>query len=411
MSNSDLDAQNDTGYSSDEGPPELTWEEIQNSVYEFDPVFEFDAPQWFDFSDRKAMYAYDQDTRNGIRDGQAEEEDWFAVLHEGHDPEYYEFGAYSNEDFAEDIDIGFGSAAAGLDSLTMTPKKPLGAPKRVARMSPTQSSPQEPCTPSHPRKKALTSALSPTALASKVSSPMRGGALRVPISSQTTSTKTSTQSPDEAPSSKRTGPQRLLVLESPPPVAKSPPSSLNSSKSTSPNSISPKTQQLRYQKPSSRSPTKISKPTPTPRYHEPSKPAHVSQCPPRSMAQLSSNSMRVGAANITKRQQPLATKNPPSSQSTKATSPHATATSRSTVIHSPPVPSAENTLLSKVDAVLNSAKHVKQVPAYEPRRFGIKDIKAWEQRSGRRWYELDVEERQIANQEMDDWRRLQAAAT
>lgn len=395
-----MEAPSPEGYSSDEGPPELTWDEIQNSVYEFDPVFEFDAPQWFDLSDRKAMYAYDQDTRKGIRDEEGAEEDWFAVEHDGHDPEFYELGAFANDDFTEDIDIGFGAGA----NSAVTPKKPLGSPKRIARTSPTQpSSPQELSTPSHPRKRALISALSPTALTSKVSSPMRGGALRVPISAQQPPVKTQA-SPQEGSSPKRNGPQRLLVLESPPPSTTTPPS--HSRSVSSPTSISPKTA-AHSGKTSSRSPTAVSKTIP--RYHDTSKPVHVSQCPPRSMIAVSSHSRRVTAGNVTKRQQQTNTRPQTSSQTKAASSPPAAEHPKMTAVRSPPVPSTENTLLSKVDAVLNTAKNVKQAPAYEPRRFGIKEIKAWEQRSGRRWYELDVEERQAANQEMDDWRRNSAA--
>lgn len=408
MSTCETDVQNDAGYSSDEGPPELTWEEIQNSVYEFDPIFEFDAPQWFDFSDRKAMYAYDQDTRNGVRDGQEAEDDWFAVEHEGHDPEFYEFGAYANNDFTDDIDIGFGSHAA---QTARTPKKPMSPPKRVLMTSPPQSSPQEPFTPSHPRRRALTSALSPTSLASKLGSPMRGGALRVPIAAQTADSSTSkyNESPDES-SNKRSGPQRLLVLESPPPTT-TPPALQNTRTTTSPSSISPKSAGSRFNKPSSKSPTKITKvPTPMPRYHDTSKPVAVSQCPPRSIHANTTGSRRVYPGNITKRHQPTNTQTLSSTQTAKAPSPQASQTTKKATVHSPSAPSTENALLSKVDAVLNSAKTAKQAPAYEPRRFGIKEIKAWELRSGRRWHELDAEERQHANKEMDDFRRLNGVA-
>ena len=409
MSNTELDDQKDGGYSSDEGPPELTWEEIQNSVYEFDPIFEFDAPQWFDFSDRKAMYAYDQDTRNGVRDGQEAEDNWFAVEHDGHDPEFYEFGAYANNDFTDDIDIGFGSHAA---QTAYTPKKPLSPPKRILMTSPTHSSPQEPHTPSHPRRRALTSALSPTSLASKLGSPMRGGAVRVPISTHNADpiVLKSSESPDEG-SNKRTGPQRLLVLESPPPTT-TPPAVQHARSNASPSSISPKSGLSRLNKPTSKSPTKITKvPTQMPRYHDTSKPVAVSQCPPRSISSNTTTTRRVYPGNITKRHQQTNAQFVVSTQTAKAPSPQASQPTKKTSVHSPSMSSTENVLLSKVDAVLNSAKTAKQAPAYEPRRFGIKEIKAWELRSGRRWHELDAEERQNANREMDDFRRLNGVAT
>lgn len=421
-----LESHKDEGYSSDEGPPELTWDEIQNSVYEFDPVFEFDAPQWYDFSDREAMYAYDRDTRaTGGAEG-SQEEDWFSVIHEGHESDDFELRRCYNEDFAEDIDIGLGGSydtIARMEQLRITPKKSqLGSPKRVAMASnsplTSPSSPQEPATPSHPRRKAITSALSPT---SKFDSPLRSGALRVPIAQNTTLDNTSN-------AKKTTGPQRLLVPDSPtsPSSIKTKPSSPSSPSSLKQNismnsGSSPKSMAART-KTNSKSPTREqTDPHVLPRYYvDTSKPAHVSQCPPRAVALHNASSRRPIGNLITKRQQQPSqssisrTRTPSSAlntvKPTSQTSIQSKTKSPVAVSSMEAAKSPENTLLSKVDAMLNQAKQAKQIPAYEPRRFGIKEIKAWEQRSGNKWHTLSVEERQIANQDMDAWRRLNGAA-
>jgi hypothetical protein len=67
-------------------------------------------------------------------------------------------------------------------------------------------------------------------------------------------------------------------------------------------------------------------------------------------------------------------------------------------------PTASNQLLKQVDSLLQQQK-AKPRPAYEPRRFGIKEIKTWEQLTGLKWHALSFEERQTANEQMDELRR------
>lgn len=43
--------------------------DLENSVWEFDPLFEFDAPQWFDFSNADEVFA--------VETGRGAEHDWF----------------------------------------------------------------------------------------------------------------------------------------------------------------------------------------------------------------------------------------------------------------------------------------------------------------------------------------------
>ncbi|KAG5179678.1 hypothetical protein JKP88DRAFT_224010 [Tribonema minus] len=60
------------------------------------------------------------------------------------------------------------------------------------------------------------------------------------------------------------------------------------------------------------------------------------------------------------------------------------------------------------------SKHNKSVmkgkATYEPSRHTLKDYKAWETKTGKRYHELSVDQRAEANTAIDDMKRQAAAA-
>jgi hypothetical protein len=412
MSNECSVAYYDEDDCSEKGPPELSHEDIKSSVFDFDPMFEFDAPQWFDFLDIKSLYCYGHDAKPSLEDGEwMNGEDWFAEVHEGHEMDWS--GYPNDEDYCGgSIDDGLDFDTTGY--ITETPKKAI----RPARnqFSPTQPSPSSLTsisTPSQPKRRPISSVLSP--LASTTDSPLRSGAVRLrPDATMAKSNSSSSLASGDSISSiqpkKTTGPQRFLVQTSPPPCSPENSQSISAiTKKPSYSNLSPISNLRKVEKTSVKSPTKpVEKVVVLPRYMETSKPTHQTQLPPRSMISRNNATnenrvtQRAPAANITKRH--------PSSTIVAAapvTTPYAPYASKKSIspISGENTSSTENTLLKQVDSILAQQKQVKQRPVYEPRRFGIKEIKAWEQLSGLKWHELTVEERQIANEEMDEIRR------
>lgn len=393
------------GYSSDEGTPELTREEIQNSVYEFDASFEFEAPQWFDFTDNRALYSYEEE----IRDPQLEEGEWisgdawFAVIHEGHEPEYYGYAPYESGDTIDDIDIGFGAQEDAVVAVLETPKKAVRL--LVSQTSPiARSSPPSPTlcsTPSQPRKRP---GLSP--LTTNVDSPLRGGAVRIRAETHlatTTSASCTKQEPAQL-QAKRTGPQRLLVQDSPPHVSPPKPEPTLTKKPSS--YMSPTSSSThRREASANKSPTSsTNSSTVLPRYMDTTKPTHIDQCPPKAYL---SNRVGKNTVRVTQRA-PVAkrTNAPPSAKpAVSVPSPPRSTISTPSLVGIENRSSPQNALLKQADALISQHKQNKQKTVYEPRRFGIKEIKAWELVSGVKWFQLTSEERQIANEQMEEMRR------
>lgn len=386
----------------DDGPPELTHEDIKNSVFEFDPVFEFDAPQWFDFTDIKSLYYYGFDSKTPLQDGEwVDGLDWFDELHEGHEPEYYGYSAYE-DDFIDESEF---------DMVLDSPQKSaISSPSRSYQASSTpKTPPQLAQTPSQSRCRSITSALSPGS--TKTDSPMRSGAVRLrPDAIMATSMHITPSSSSETVNQsvpKKSGAQRLIVQASPPQTSPSH-KSTSSPTDTKLGSAASKKMAPSRQSPSAQTPPKPSeKNTVLPRYMDNSKPAHQTQLPPRSMV---SRNQGITASRVTQRRvAPNVTKRHIANSKPEICVPAVCSPPTMTKQTLPPTsaensPSIDNSLLKQVDQILLQQK-AKQRPVYEPRRFGIKEIKAWEQMTGRRWHELTFEERQVANEQMDDIRK------
>lgn len=387
----------------DEEPAELNFEDIQASYFEFDAMFEFDADQWFDFTDIDALYNYTS-KKPELGDGEwADAAEWFAAVHDGHEADYSTYSFYATDDGIADIDRAFSrDDVLAVESAWKTPTKkatrisPAGRSPTAVNSSPTSLSPQQ--TPTSARKLHYM-ALSP--LSTKTDSPLKSGALRVRIEHGTAASEAKlhpSKSEDSITAKVHsTGAQRQLVLTkttqastsiapSRPDVAQRsqlPPSksTSNHSRTTSLNSANTKPIKRTTGSPNKE---RTSPHVLLPHNLDSTRPTHEIQIPPK--AYLKNLQKTAGAARVAPAKTTMVTKRAvgaklapsrpvapvsqakPTAHNAKISSPTREPSSTcATRVMSSQMPSAEKRLLQQVDNILAQQQSLRQKVTPEAR--------------------------------------------
>lgn len=287
----------------------------ESSIDDFDPMFEFDAPKYFDFSDTSNLYVLDNSDDN-----------WFSEIHQDHEPEYPNVLEYLlSPEFEEtEPDNEYYEIFDGTEKVecNKTPDKQSPFNYLLRKEESNKNSPKS--------KPGILNSLT-----KKLDSPLKSGPQRVKNIETDFNVIENLKKPN-----------RILIKPSP------------------------------LKKENLESAFEFSL----------LKPFCDEQIPPKAVSKIlyQKNYNNVKISN-------------------KKFQTHVTNRIQNTKINRKPLNDILDSETSQEVAAM-LAEHNKKFKTqtnYEPRKFGIKQIKQWELKSGKKWVLLNMEQRQRANQEME----------